>query len=72
MTVAVSLRGALEPIVVDEDFAGSIQALNLAKAQGISFWVADKGEGKYVAISVGSILSIEEIEGVSELPNFVA
>lgn len=60
MTVAITLRGALEPILADEDFLGTIQAMNLSSAKGNNFIVLDMPDGTHTAVKMDNILTISE------------
>ena len=61
MTVAVTLRGALEPVLLDEDFPSIANTLNMAGATGRQFIAAD-GENGPVLIALNQILTVREVE----------
>lgn len=66
----ITMRGALEPVTLDETFLTLVQAMNLAKAQGQSFVVAANTDGEYVALAVDNILTMRQSgEDESEIPN---
>lgn len=63
MTVVVTLKGALEPVILDEDFLGMANQLNMAGASGRQFVVFDDDEGGPVLLSLSQILTAKEVEG---------
>jgi hypothetical protein len=60
MAVSVEMKGKLEPVVVDEEFSGFIQALNMSMAKGNVLTSFDGLNGDHVAINIPQILTIEE------------
>ena len=62
MTTGVYVQGALEPIILDGDFVSLVNSINLAKASGRSFMVADRTDGSHVAIMMDNILWMDELE----------
>lgn len=62
MSTEVYVHGALEPIVLDGDFVSLVNSINIAKASGLSFMVADRTDGSHVAIMMDSILWMNEME----------
>lgn len=62
MPVAITMKDVLEPVICDEDFAQTIQALNMAAAKSSAFMVLDDMEGGHVGINIPNINLITEIE----------
>lgn len=62
MTTGVYVKGALEPIMLDGDFVTLVHSINLARASGKSFMVADRMDGNHIAIMMDNILWIDEID----------
>ena len=62
MPVIVQIKGALEPLILDEDLAETFQSINMSAASGRKFVVADGMDGSAVLISLDQILTIKEID----------
>jgi hypothetical protein len=62
MTVAVTMRGMLEPVLIEEGFIEATHALNMANAQGKEFILATTPEGDNIGMSMRNILFIKEID----------
>ena len=62
MPVQVSLKGTFDVVVLDEDFAGIANTLNMAGASGRQFVVADQLDGEPILISLNQILTIREVD----------
>lgn len=62
MACAIYLRDALEPVLVDEDFAGAINVLNMSASKALTFVVMDLPDGLHEAFNIPNILRIKEIE----------
>jgi hypothetical protein len=62
MPIAVRMKDVLEPVIVDEDFAGAINALNMAAAKSNQFMVMDTEDGGHIAINIPNINVITEVD----------
>jgi hypothetical protein len=60
MPVAVTMKGLLEPVVLEDSFLETSNALNVAAAKGMEFIVTRNVEGDPVALSMHNILFIQE------------
>ena len=60
MAVSIELKGKLEPVVVDEEFAGFVQQLNMSMAKGNVITAFDGMNGEHVAINIPQILTIND------------
>lgn len=60
MPVAVTMKGLLEPVVLEDSFLEAANALNIAAAQGKEFIVTRDNDGKNVALAMHNILYIKE------------
>lgn len=58
--IVVHMKGMIEPVQADEDFASAINALNMSAAQGKQFMVVDGLTGRHIGISIPNINTIEE------------
>lgn len=61
MSVMIYTKGLLEPVEVDEEFAGAIQAMNISMAKGNSFVVMDAPDGGHEAFYIPNINRVKEI-----------
>lgn len=66
MPVAVTMKGLLEPIELDEGFAETMQVLNNAAMQGKEFVVATGEDGTNVLLKMDNILIIRETDLINE------
>jgi hypothetical protein len=60
MTVVVTLKGALEPVTLEDDFLTTANALNMASAQGKEFVVTRTDRGDNILLAMDQILHIIE------------
>lgn len=60
MPVAVTMKGLLEPITLEDSFLETANALNIASAQGKEFIVTKNSDGEHVALAMRNILYILE------------
>lgn len=60
MPVAVTMKGLLEPVLLEDSFNETTNALNLAAAKGMEFIVTRNSEGEPVALAMHNILYIHE------------
>lgn len=60
--IAIEMRGRLSPVNTAWDMADTLNAFNLAAAQGKQFVLLEKDGGGGVALNVTNILTIEEID----------
>jgi hypothetical protein len=58
--VIVSMRGLLEPLELEEDFAETAHRLNIAAAQGREFVATTDELGRNVLLKMDNILTIVE------------
>lgn len=58
--IAISMRGALEPVLVDDDFMSVINTMNLAANQGKEFFLARAPDGEHIGFAMHNILTIKE------------
>lgn len=58
--VSVTMKGALEPFVLDQEYVETVNALNVSAAQGKKFILADARDGKNIALAIDNILAIVE------------
>jgi len=63
MPTAITMRGLLEPIVINENFLETTTALNMAAAKGSEFVICNAPDGEPVAFATHNILTVKEIEG---------
>lgn len=59
-SVIVSMRGLLEPLELEEDFADTAQRLNIAAARGLEFVATTDENGRNVLLKMDNILTIIE------------
>lgn len=62
MSVAVTMKGMLNAIHLEDDFASTINAINMAAAMGKTLLIGDSVDGRPVALHVENILSIEDMD----------
>lgn len=61
MPVLVTMRGLLEGVVLEDSFADTAQALNIAAAQGREFAATKTKDGDHILLNVNNILTIVEL-----------
>lgn len=62
MPCAVTLRGLLEPVVIQDDYASTLNSLNNLATQGKAFALTQTEDGPNVLLNITQILTILEIE----------
>lgn len=62
MTIAITLRDALESEVVDADFTTVLNAFNMTGAQGKKFVVLDTTDGHNVMYNLDNVLKAKELD----------
>lgn len=62
MPIAITMKGVLEPIVIEESFADAVTSLQLSSAQGKEFIVGTMKDGQAVGISMRNIVSFGELD----------
>lgn len=62
MTVILTMRGMLEPIELEDNFAETISVLNNSAAKGMEFVVTRKNSGENIVVKMDNILMLEEVE----------
>lgn len=62
MPIEIVMKGALEPIVLEESFADALNSLQMSAAQGREFIVGTMPSGQAVGISMRNILSFGELD----------
>lgn len=60
--VAVTMRGVLEPVILDEDFMSTIKTLNDAAIQGKEFVLSRTPNGGHVGMAMHNILTVKSVE----------
>lgn len=66
MPVQVTMRGAFDAVVLDEDFAGTARMMQHARNAGLGFIVADNADGRTIMLSMDDILTVTELDGDDE------
>lgn len=61
MAIAVQMKDSLTVEVLDEDYAATMNALNIAIAKGNTFTSLNDMEGGHVMVNIPQILTIKEI-----------
>lgn len=59
--LAIEMRGKLEPIMVEGDFALITNAMNLAAISAKEYVIMENSSGRMVAIREKNILTIEDL-----------
>lgn len=62
MPVSVRMRGELNPILMQEDFADTVGSINQMYLQGKAFGSGHTMDGRPIAVWLGNIVSIEELD----------
>ena len=62
MTVAVTCKDVIEPIICDETFIDAVNMLNISSAKGNTFMVMDDTSGGHVAFNIPNINTIVEVD----------
>jgi hypothetical protein len=60
--VEVTMKGLLEPVSLEDDWVETMNALNLAAANGKEFVATRTGDGDNILLKMENILTIKEIE----------
>lgn len=59
--VAVTMRGALEPVLLDEGFMDTIKSLNDTAIQGKEFVLSRDPDGAHIGFALHNILTVKEV-----------
>ena len=63
MPTAVTMRGMLEPIVLQDGFMETVNALNISVAKGNHFVIGERDDnGEPIAIALPNILTITGVD----------
>lgn len=60
--IAITMRGALEPIIVRDEFDKAVYDMNLAAASGREFVLTTQEDGRNLAVALRNILTLQELE----------
>ena len=66
MPCQVEMQGKLEPVAVGMEFGAMMNRLNVAAAQGMTFVMMEKPDGKMVGLNTAKILSFEALDDDEE------
>lgn len=62
MPTAVTLKGLLEPVTLEDDFVDTLNALNMSAAQGREFIVTRNNDGEKVGFAMNNIVFLQELD----------